>query len=206
MRFSIIIPAYNSESYIGNALKHIVSQTFTDYELIVVCDSCVDGTQKFAESYGAKTATVNFHNDGLSRSKGLDMATGEYVLFIDDDDWWVKDDVLEFLNDKIQKDHEPDIICFGFHFKGFGEVKTRRKCMNDLWMATWNKCWKRAIIGDTRFPNVYSVSDMYFHEAIMKKNPRIVEYNDCLYYYNYLRPGSISQKQGNTIEQTRQWL
>lgn len=206
MRFSIIIPAYNSEKYIFNALDHVKSQTFTDYELLVICDSCVDGTQKLAESYNAKTVAVDFHNDGLSRSKGLDMATGEYVLFIDDDDWWMRDDLLEFLDRKIEEDNEPDIICFGFYFKGFGEVKTRRKCMNDLWMATWNKCWKRETIGDTRFPNVFSISDSYFHTDMLKKKPRIVEYNECFYYYNYLRPGSISQIQGNTIEQTRQWL
>ena len=101
MRFSIIIPAYNSEKYIFNALDHVKSQTFTDYELLVICDSCVDGTQKLAESYNAKTVAVDFHNDGLSRSKGLDMATGEYVLFIDDDDWWMRDDLLEFLDRKI---------------------------------------------------------------------------------------------------------
>lgn len=206
MRFSIIIPAYNSEQYIVNALNSIVNQTFKDYELIVICDSCVDDTQVIANAYGAKTEKVDFHNDGLTRSRGLDIAQGEYVLFMDDDDWWMRDDVLEFLDRQITENSEPDIICFGFHFKGFGDVLTRRKCDHDLWIATWSKCWKRSLIGDTRFPNVYSVSDLYFHKEMMKKHPRIIECRECLYYYNYLRPGSISEQQGNTIEQTRQWL
>ena len=206
MRFSIIIPAYNSEKYITRALESVVNQTFKDYELIVVCDSCLDNTQKVAEEYGAKTVAVNFHNDGLSRSKGLDMATGEYVLFIDDDDWWITNDMLELLDKKITEENEPDIICFTFHFKGIGDVTIRRKCDNQYWIATWNKCWKRETIGNTRFPNVFSISDSYFHADMMKKNPRIVEYDKCFYYYNYLREGSISKKQGNTLEQTRQWI
>ena len=206
MRFRIIIPAYNSEQYIVNALNSIVKQTFTDYELIIVCDSCIDDTQTIADAYGARTKKVDFHNDGLSRSEGLNMAKGEYVLFMDDDDWWIRDDMLEFLDKKITEESEPDIICFGFHFKGFGDVRTRRKCDHDLWIATWNKCWKREFIGDVRFPNVYSVSDLYFHNALMRKHPRIVECQECFYYYNYLRPGSISEQQGNTIEQTRPWL
>ena len=206
MRFSIIIPAYNSAKYITNALDGVTKQTFKDYELIVICDSCVDETQTIADAYGAKTVKVNYHNDGLSRSHGLDIAQGEYILFIDDDDWWIEEDMLEFLDKKIEEDNYPDILCFGFHFKGIGDVSTRRKCLHDLWPATWNKCWKRETIGDTRFPNVFSVSDGFFHDNMMKKNPRIVEYDKCFYYYNYLRPGSISAQQGNTIEATRQWI
>lgn len=206
MRFSIIIPAYNSEHYIVKGLESIVNQTFKDYELIVVCDSCIDNTQTIAEAFGARTEKVNFHNDGLTRSRGLDLATGEYVLFMDDDDWWMRDDVLELLNEKIINEHEPDVIAFSFFFKGIGEVKPRRRCDNEYWIALWSKCWKREKIGDTRLPNVYSISDSFFHADMMRKNLRIVEFDVCLYYYNYLRPGSISQEQGNTIEQTRNFV
>lgn len=206
MRFSIIIPAYNSEKYITKALESVACQTFRDYELIVVCDSCTDNTKEIAERYGAKTVEVNFHTDGLSRGKGIDLATGEYVLFIDDDDWWLREDMLDLLDKKIKEENEPDIIAFSFVFKGLGYARPRRKFNNDYWIAIWNKCWKRDIIGDTRFPNVYSISDSFFHDAIMSKRPRIVEWDMCFYYYNYLRPGSISEQQGNTLEQSRNWI
>lgn len=205
MRFSIIIPAYNSSKYIAKGLESIKEQIFKDYELLVICDSCKDDTQKIANSYGAITEAVEFHNDGLTRSFGLDLAQGEYVLFMDDDDWWIDNSMLDNLDRRIKEEHEPDVIAFSFFFQHIGLCHP--KGLNgEHWIATWNKCWKRSTIGDTRFPNVYSVSDRYFHEEMMKKNLRIVNYDRCFYYYNYLRDGSISQQQGNTIEGTKRVL
>lgn len=196
MRFSIIIPAYNAEHHITKALDSIKQQTFKDYELIVVCDSCTDQTEALAKSYGAKTVKVDFHNDGLSRSKGLDLATGEWVLFMDDDDWWLHEYVLAQLNDKLKELHDIDILAFSFIFKHWKYASptgnTGYKYGNH-WIAVWSKCWRRKFIGDTRFPKVYACSDKYFNEAMMKKNPRIYDWDMPMYYYNYLRPGSISQ-------------
>ena len=70
----------------------------------------------------------------------------------------------------------------------------------------WNKCWKRTSIGDTRFPKVHSCSDKYFHEAMMEKNLRISVWDMPMYYYNYLREGSISKKDGATTWGIKQWL
>ena len=205
MRFSIIIPAYNAASHIHKALDSITMQTLKDYELLVVCDACEDNTRAIAESYGAKTFCECFHNDGLSRSLGIDNAQGEYVLFMDDDDWWLDENMLQLLSDKIDEENKPDVICFSFEFKGIGYCRPK-ECNGDYWIATWNKCWKREAIGNTRFPNVYSISDRYFHEDMMKKDLRIVEYDKCFYYYNYLRVGSITQTTGVSLEQTRKAL
>ena len=205
MRFSIIIPAYNSEKYIVKALHSVKMQTFTDYELIVVCDSCEDNTMELAQAFGAITVAVGYHNDGLTRSAGLDIAQGEYVLFMDDDDWWTDDKMLEYLNTKIMLEKTPDVIAFGFYFRGIGHAHARRTG-GDLWIATWNKCWKRSSIGETRFPNVKSISDRYFHNEMMAKDLRIVECDKEFYYYNYLREGSQSQLQGNTLHGTLQFI
>lgn len=202
MRFSIIIPAYNSAEYICKGLDSITKQTFKDYELLVVCDRCKDNTQAIAYGHGAKTTVVDFGNDGLTRSKGLDLAQGEYVLFMDDDDWWICDTMLAELDEKIKEEQEPDIIAFSFFFQHIG-LSHPRGLNGAHWIAVWNKCWKRSTIGDTRFPNVFSISDRYFHNDMMAKNPRIVDFDKCFYYYNYLREGSISHLQGNTIEQTK---
>ena len=205
MKFSIIIPAHNSSQYIHKALDGVAMQTFTDYELIVVCDACKDDTQKIADSYGAKIHVVNFGNDGLTRSKGIDEATGDYILFIDDDDWWLDKDMLQLLSDKIEEENEPDVICFSFEFQYVGYCRPH-DCNGQRWVATWNKCWKRSAIGNTRFPNVFSISDRYFHEEMMAKNLRIVDWDKCFYYYNFLRPGSITQKRGFTAEFIRKAL
>lgn len=204
MRFSIIIPAHNSELYITKALQSIKKQTFKDYELIVVCDSCTDCTQAIAQMYGAKTCKVDFGNDGLSRSKGLDLATGEYVLFMDDDDWWLHEFVLQQIDEKLREE-DVDILAFSFIFKGVCYASPLKN-HNKLWIAVWNKCWKRDAIGDTRFPNIYSVSDLYFHRAMMKKKLRIKTWDMPMYYYNYLRKGSISEKDSQTYEMMRRTI
>lgn len=192
MRFSIIIPAYNAENHIRKALDSIKSQVFTDYELIVVCDSCKDNTEEIAKEYGARTETVNFHQDGFTRNRGIDMAQGEYILFMDDDDWWIHEYVLTLLDEKLKENPDVDILCFSFIFKGW-KYATPTGNKGRRWIATWNKCWKRSSIGDTRFSDVYSVSDVHFHNAMMKKGLKILDWDVLMYYYNYLREGSISQ-------------
>lgn len=195
MRFSIIIPTHNAENYIRKALDSIKQQTFTDYELIVVCDNCNDHTKDIALEYGAIVQEVNNNCDGPTRSCGLDMAQGEWVLFMDDDDWWLHEYVLWQLDDKIKQlgEQEVDVLAFSFIMKGV-RYADPLGCGGRLWPAVWNKCWKRSIIGDTRFPNIYSVSDSYFHVWMMNKTLKLVTWDMPLYYYNYLRPGSISWK------------
>ncbi len=193
MRFSIIIPAYNAENHIRKALDSIKSQVFTDYELIVVCDSCVDNTVEIAKSYGARVEEVNFHQDGFTRNRGIDVAQGEYILFMDDDDWWIHEYVLTMLDEKLKENPNVDVLCFSFIFKGW-KYATPRGNNGCRWIATWNKCWKRSAIGDTRFSNVYSTSDVHFHNAMMRKSLNILDWDVLMYYYNYLREGSISQK------------
>ncbi len=200
MRFSVIIPAFNAENHIRKALDSIKQQSFKDYELIVICDSCKDNTEEIAKEYGAITIPVNFGNDGLSRSKGIDTATGEYILFMDDDDWWLHEFVLEQLDGKLKELPDIDILCFSYIFKGIGYCSPI--IHNDYWIAVWNKCWKRECIGDTRFPNIYSHSDHYFHVDMMKKKPNIMTWNMPMYYYNYLRPGSISAQMGRSVQNT----
>lgn len=191
-RFSIIIPAYNASGHIKKALESIKSQDFKDYELIVVCDSCTDDTEEIALNYGASTVCVNFHNDGLTRSKGLDFAKGEYVLFMDDDDWWLHEYVLTQIDDKLKKENNPDVLAFSFIFKGWKYADPHGNG-GSRWIACWNKAWKRSCIGNTRFPNIKMSSDVNFHHDMMKKNLRIVDWDMPMYYYNYMRVGSQTE-------------
>ena len=200
MKFSIIIPAHNAEGHIANALESIAEQTFTDYELIVICDSCTDRTADMAMEAGAVVEEVAFHNDGLSRSKGLDLATGDWVLFMDDDDWWLHEYVLEQINSRLGDGI--DILALSLIWRGVIFAQLMRHA-GKLYPTVWNKCWRRSLIGDTRFPNVYSISDAYFHGEMMDKNPRIKTWDMPMYYYNYLRPGSISAQMGRTAHSTR---
>lgn len=187
MKFSIILPVHNAAEYMRPALDSIRAQTFTDYELIVVCDACTDDSEAIAREYTDNVEVVNFRNAGPTRSRALDIATGEWVLFMDDDDWWLHEYVLEQLNGALG---DEDILCFGFIWKGRGYTSPNRP--NGLyWAAPWNKCWRRSAIGATRFPETYP-DDLNFHNMMMQKSPFIRTWEMPLYYYNYWREGSIS--------------
>ena len=192
MRFSIIIPTHNAEKYIKKALESIKQQEFKDYELIVVCDAGTDNTERIAKRYGAITENVNFHQDGQTRNRGIEMAKGEYILFMDDDDWWLHEFVLTMLDKKLRKELNPDVLCFSFIFKGREYAKPMGN-NGHHWIAVWNKCWKRACIGNTRFSNEHSISDRAFHYGMFQKNLNVILWDMPFYYYNFMRKGSQTE-------------
>ena len=194
MRFSIIIPAHNAENHIRKALDSIKSQTFKDYELIVICDSCTDNTQKIAEEYGAITERVGYGRDGLTRNRGLAKAKGDWVLFMDDDDWWLHEYVLQQLSDKIDEYPCLDVICFSFIFKGW-KYASPLSNRGDHWVACWCKCWRRSYIKDCKFSGEPLSSDVTFNQMAMKdKTPRLLDWDMPMYYYNYMREGSQTER------------
>lgn len=202
MLFSIVIPAYNSEGHIRKALDSIKQQKFTDYELIVVCDSCEDRTEEIAKEYGAITEKVSFHCDGPTRSRGIDIAQGDYILFMDDDDWWLHEYVLTQLAEKLKETNYPDVLCFSFIFKHWKYATPYRDAVHKIrWIATWNKCWKRGFVAETRFPQVEFCSDKFFNECMTHKGGRWVDWDMPMYYYNYKRKGSQTALREGDIEE-----
>lgn len=190
MKFSIIIPTHNGADRITRCLESVKNQVFDDYELIVVCDNCTDQTPVIAGLYADKIFNVNFKSAGLARNIGLDNAVGDYVLFLDDDDYWLHEYVLKQIADKLT---DEDVLCFSFIFKGVGYAVPLGNCGGtEHWVAVWNKCWKRSFIDNVRFSNKTTGEDTDFHWAMMSKKPKIVNWDMPIYYYNYMRPGSLS--------------
>ena len=201
-RFSVIVPAHNSAAYIGKLLKSIRDQSFNDYELIVVCDACTDNTADVAREFGADVYEVDYHRDGLTRNYGLDQARGEWVLFADDDDWFLHEYVFEMLDDVVGR-HEEDILTFSFIWRTQGYTRNYPR----IWIAVWNKCWRRSFIGPTRFDSDPHQSDVAFHFGMMQKGPRMANWDMPMYYYNFLREGSQSKelKDKGIMYQGEQW-
>lgn len=108
-RFSIIIPVYNVEKYIKKCLDSVFSQTFKDFEVIIVNDGTKDKSMDIVKNYDAKV--INQVNQGLSeaRNNGVKQAKGEYILFVDSDDYINKNLLLE-LNKSLS--NSPDLIRF----------------------------------------------------------------------------------------------
>lgn len=179
-RFSVIVPTHDGAWCIRKLLDSIREQSFRDYELIVVCDDCTDGTEEIAKEYGAKVIQVNYHRDGLTRNAGIDAAKGEWILFADDDDWFMHRFVFQMLDEVIGKQGE-DALNFSYvqHRKGYREQTPER-----MFMTCWSRCCKRELIGDTRFTDASYGSDLQFFMDLMAKKPNMAFWNSPMYYYN----------------------
>ena len=98
VKFSIIIPCYHSEDFVGRAIKSVQDQSFKDYELIVTCEEKDKKTIEAVKKCGVEPVLGNYGCVGLSRNDGMDRAAGEYILFLDSDDWYLHSECLTMLN------------------------------------------------------------------------------------------------------------
>ena len=158
----------------------------------MVCDSCTDNTQAIAEEYGATTVKVGYGRDGLTRNEGLARANGEYVLFMDDDDWWLHEYVLSQLNDKLEECSDIDVLVFSFIFKGW-KYATPLGNYGRHFIACWCKCYRREFLKGCKFSGEPLSSDVTFFSMVMAKHPRLLDWDMPLYYYNYMREGSQTE-------------
>lgn len=117
MKFSVIVPVYNVEDYLKKCLDSIIGQTYTNFEIIIVNDGSKDNSQQiideYAQEYPSLIKALKKENGGLSdaRNFGVKKATGDYILFVDSDDY-INKELLEKLNEVIVRDQEPEIISF----------------------------------------------------------------------------------------------
>lgn len=118
MTFSFIVPVYNVEKYLGKCLDSLLAQTYKDFEIIVVNDGSPDNSQSIIDAYSEKYPEIIKgyikENGGLSdaRNFGAERATGDYISFVDSDDY-IAADMLEKLYGVIDED-KPDVVGFDF--------------------------------------------------------------------------------------------
>ena len=122
--FSVIIPMHNCAEFVRKGLEQIRLQTFSDYELIMVCDACTDSTVEIAKAYirpgtGDKVLEVNYEKAGMSRNAGLDVAEGEWILFADDDDWYLEG-AFGVIAEVLREKQDIDILAYGFEWAKIG--------------------------------------------------------------------------------------
>lgn len=117
MRFSVIIPVYNSKEYLDECLNSVINQSCSDFEIIIVDDGSTDGTGAFCDNYAERDnriKVIHKENGGASsaRNVGLDNSKGEYIIFLDSDDYWSDRNALKEI-DKTIYDKDADIVVFG---------------------------------------------------------------------------------------------
>ena len=192
--FSVIVPCHNSAEFMRNGLDSIVDQDFDDYELLIVCDRCEDDSDAIAMDYVRTdhpdmVLTVDFGRAGLSRNAALDVASGEWVLFMDDDDWYLPG-AFQAIYDELTRQTNIDIMAYGFEWKDRGPTLQSK---NSIKTAVWNKAWRREFIGAERFPDWIHTDDLGFARKMHPK-ARFGFLPMILYYYNFMRPGSVSDR------------
>ena len=144
MVFSIILPIYNVEKYLAECVESVLRQTFKDYELILVDDGSTDGSPELCDELKTKDERIQVihkKNGGLSdaRNAGTQIARGEYIIYIDSDDFILTDDFLEKVYQKTESN--PDIIWYKY-VKYFDGTKKIDNC----------KFSYSEIIGENKYP------------------------------------------------------
>ncbi len=172
MRMSIIIPVYNAAATLRRCLDSILAQSYGDYQVVVVDDASTDESLAIAESYAARDerflVLASAHcGTGAARNKGLAVAAGQYVVYMDADDYWIREDLLQALDDRI-RDLPADVYMYqmakvtedGAVLKRFDkqlfscadQVMALDAVYQDLvadghtLAAAWNKCVKRQLL------------------------------------------------------------
>lgn len=130
MLFSLILPVYNVELYLKECIGSILKQTYTDYELILVDDGSTDGSGAICDEYAEKEKQIKvIHkaNGGSSdaRNAGIETAQGEYIIYLDSDDYIISDRFLEKLSEKAE--NKADLIFYKYS-KYFDNTKKLEPC------------------------------------------------------------------------------
>ena len=203
-KISIIIPIYNVEKYLKRCLDSVVNQTYKYIEIILVNDGSPDNCGKICDEYAkidSRIKVIHKENGGLSsaRNAALDIVSGEYIMFVDSDDW-IFENSLEQLNEYINMDY--DIINFKFSFvkekteniiEFNGRTENSYECdllsyidklfSGELDFFIWNKLYKRDLFDGVRFPKGRNYEDLATIYKLYFKAKIIIVTDFALYYY-----------------------
>lgn len=207
---SIIIPVYNLENYIENCLNSIVNQTYRELEILCIDDGSTDKSAEIIKSFAASDSRVKYFyhdNAGVSvaRNHGLEIASGDYIMFVDGDDY-LHYQAVELLYKSLVK-VDADIVCS--HLKiteslseemshveppepecSSHEMLFTEKYNSISGKSACSKLYKTGIARLERFPvGITNGEDGYYFILLLNHNPKIVSI-DCQLYYYYTRPNS----------------
>lgn len=217
MRYSVVIPVYNSEGTLRRCLDSLVGQQFSDYELLIINDGSTDGSDAICREYAGTYSCVRYfakENGGVSsaRNLGLEQAEGAYILFVDSDDY-VSEDYFAAIDQALTQSH-PDLLLFGY--RNFGGLSTEwdtgefyedaetgvaervaSAVRQYLFSSLWSKAFKRHIIerGNIRFADDLAIGeDLAFIFSYAMHIRSIASISDKLYNVDVSDGNSLSRK------------
>lgn len=200
---SVIIPVYGVEKYISQCLDSVINQTYNNLEIIVINDGTKDRSAEIAKEYAAKDSRIkvyDFKNGGLSvaRNRGLEIATGEYISYLDSDDW-LDTKMYETLLETAMKNEADMVKCGIIETNGASEEKitfSDVKIINNeqhkafenyfkgiLWTLAWNGLYKKELAKKVKFPDNVVHEDNYSSGMFLYLAKKVIAMPFCLNYY-----------------------
>lgn len=210
--FSVIIPVYNIEKYLKRSVNSILSQNYENYEIILVNDGSTDNSGKICEEFAKKSSKVKFiniKNSGVAvaRNEGIKKAKGDYILFLDGDDFF-KTTIFHDCEEAIIK-NKSDIVVFGYNKitendEIFNEIIPEKNyklvdLLNssyELTMLLWNKVYSRKLFSKIDLSSLNGITfseDSYLTTLLLCQTAKISFIDRSEYNYLY-RESSVTHK------------
>ena len=227
-KISIIIPFYNVEKYIEECIKSVVNQTLKDIEIIFVNDGSTDGSIDIVNKYAKNDSRIKVlslkerHGQGFARNRAIDIATGDYIGFVDSDDY-VEVDMFEKLYVSAIQDDTDITMCLAkeyddttgefiesdyYSLKLFEQYKedvfsaeATKDTILDMNVALWNKLYKHSYLSfiNEKFPEGFIFEDLPFFFGTYLPAKRVKILWECLYIYRINRKTSTMNQFGNKM-------
>lgn len=220
---SIIVPVYNTEQYLPKCLDSIAAQTFTDFEVLMIDDGSTDGSGEICDRYSqsdSRFIVIHQSNQGVSasRNNGLKQARGNYIAFVDSDDY-VHPQMLELLYMAIrQGDYDFSTARYlsvnidqEIEIERIIEPRFRKLSAEEIicnlfgksgedvqYMVCWNKLYNKCLLENIYFSAFKVSEDLLFNIEVFSKVCQAIEVDSKLYYYtqrNTSASHSVSEKQ-----------
>ena len=212
MKLSIIVPVYNVEKYLEECVDSLLNQTLQDLEIFLVDDGSTDRSgaiaDRFAKENPDRVHTLHLENGGQGRARNaaLPMASGDYVGFVDSDDW-IERDMYEKLLDRAEKTGADVVVCDFLEHYADGREQTLPACFQDHPLSaagsSCNKIFRRSLVGDLRFPEGLWYEDFYFSAVMLLRSKRTEFIPEPLYVY---RRGQESTMHNNNARKNLDML
>lgn len=192
---SVIVPVYNVEPYLRKCLDSIVKQTYKDHEILIIDDGSTDGGGAICDEYAGmdnRIRTFHTENRGLSaaRNLGLDEARGEWIGFVDSDDWIEPN----FIETAMSCSKDADIVCCSHfektYYSGFDALIALIN--REINTFTWNKIYRKKCFAGVRFPEGRIMEDIATTYKLLHLSERVV-CSDLKGYHHIFRENSLAQ-------------
>ncbi|MDO4465994.1 MAG: glycosyltransferase [Bacillota bacterium] len=203
VELSVIVPVYNVEKYVAKCIDSILSQTYTDFELILIDDGSTDQSGTICDLYKEKDEriiVIHQKNQGVSvaRNAGLDISKGTYITFVDSDDW-IEPEMYEVMISTLKEKNVDMIACGINHYSEekeflFSELKEKGSYISIQILSTlfampnpiggciWNKVYKRENIASVRYlEGMKMVEDRMYLFSIFQNFKSAIKIPDCFY-------------------------